>query len=122
VVLAIGTSAQKDPTTYHANRISLCNTVLEEYGDRVSVEVFNTLLVDFAKSKNTGFILRGLRNMMDFDYEFQMAEMNQSLWYAKLRRLAEISISLCTPQSPNRCGRISSGLKKKPRNKCSSQK
>jgi len=79
VVLAIGTSAQKDPSTYHANRIALCNTVLEEYGDRVSVEVFNTLLVDFVKSKNTNFILRGLRNMMDFDYEFQMAEMNQSL-------------------------------------------
>ena len=79
VVLAIGTSAQKDPNTYHANRIALCNTVLEEYGDRVSVEVFNTLLVDFVKSKDTRFILRGLRNMMDFDYEFQMAEMNQSL-------------------------------------------
>ena len=59
VVLAIGTSAQKDPTTYHANRIALCNTVLEEYGDRVSVEVFNTLLVDFVKSKDTRFILRG---------------------------------------------------------------
>lgn len=37
------------------------------------------MLVDFVKSKDTRFILRGLRNMMDFDYEFQMAEMNQSL-------------------------------------------
>ena len=79
VVLAIGTSAQKDPATYHASRVELCHTVLEEYGDRVSVEVFNTLLVDFVKRKDTRFILRGLRNMMDFDYEFQMAEMNQSL-------------------------------------------
>ncbi len=79
VILAIGTSAQKDPTTYHSGRIALCNTVLEEFGDSVSVEGFNTLLVDFAHSKGTQFILRGLRNMMDFDYEFQMAEMNQSL-------------------------------------------
>jgi pantetheine-phosphate adenylyltransferase len=79
VILAIGTSAQKDPTTYHSDRIALCNIVLEEFGDKVSVEGFNTLLVDFAHSKDTQFILRGLRNMMDFDYEFQMAEMNQSL-------------------------------------------
>jgi len=43
------------------------------------VEGFNTLLVDYAKSKDTGFILRGLRTVTDFDYEFQMAEMNHSL-------------------------------------------
>jgi pantetheine-phosphate adenylyltransferase len=45
----------------------------------VTVEGFNTLLVDYVRSCDTRFILRGLRNMMDFDYEFQMAEMNQSL-------------------------------------------
>lgn len=79
VVLAIGTSAQKDPATYLQDRIDLCETVLEEFGDRVSVEGFNTLLVDYVRSKNTTFILRGLRTVTDFDYEFQMAEMNQSL-------------------------------------------
>ena len=40
---------------------------------------FNSLLVDYVRSKNTTFILRGLRTVTDFDYEFQMAEMNQSL-------------------------------------------
>ena len=35
--------------------------------------------MDYVKSKNTRFILRGLRTVTDFDYEFQMAEMNQSL-------------------------------------------
>ena len=79
VVLAIGTSAQKDPSTYLQERIDLCETVLEEFGDRVCVEGFNTLLVDYVRSKNTTFILRGLRTLTDFDYEFQMAEMNQSL-------------------------------------------
>lgn len=79
VILAIGTSAQKDPAAYHAKRIQLCETVLAEYGDRVTVEAFSGLLVEFVKRKETRFILRGLRNMMDFDYEFQMAEMNQSL-------------------------------------------
>jgi len=79
VVLAIGTSAQKNPKVDLADRIDLCKEVLSEFGDRVSVEGFNTLLVDYAKSKDTGFILRGLRTVTDFDYEFQMAEMNHSL-------------------------------------------
>ena len=79
VVVAIGTSAAKDPKVDLADRVAMCEEVLAEYGDRVSVDGFNTLLVDYVRSKNTRFILRGLRNMMDFDYEFQMAEMNQSL-------------------------------------------
>ena len=79
VVLAIGTSAQKDPKTHLRERIALCKQVLAEFGDRVSVEGFNSLLVDYVRSKNTSFILRGLRTVTDFDYEFQMAEMNRSL-------------------------------------------
>jgi pantetheine-phosphate adenylyltransferase len=79
VILAIGTSAQKDPATELKDRIKLCNTVLAEFGDRVSVEGFNNLLVDYVRSRNARFILRGLRTVTDFDYEFQMAEMNQSL-------------------------------------------
>ena len=79
VVLAIGTSAQKNPKVDLADRIELCSRVLAPYGDRVSIEGFNTLLVDYVKSKDTRFILRGLRTVTDFDYEFQMAEMNQSL-------------------------------------------
>ncbi|HCY04135.1 MAG TPA: pantetheine-phosphate adenylyltransferase, partial [Gammaproteobacteria bacterium] len=46
---------------------------------RVSVEGFNTLLVDYVTAKGARFILRGLRTVTDFDYEFQMAEMNRSL-------------------------------------------
>ena len=79
VVLAIGTSAQKDPSTYLSDRISLCQKVLEPYGDRVTVEGFNSLLVDYVRSKDSRFVLRGLRTVTDFDYEFQMAEMNRSL-------------------------------------------
>ncbi len=79
VVLAIGTSAQKDPSVELRDRTALCQIALEEFGDRVSVEGFNTLLVDYVRSKGARFILRGLRTMTDFEYEFQMAEMNQSL-------------------------------------------
>ena len=79
VILAIGTSAKKDPVVDLADRIALCEEVLKEFGTKVSVEGFNTLLVDYARSRDTRFILRGLRTVTDFDYEFQMAEMNQSL-------------------------------------------
>lgn len=79
VVLAIGTSAQKNPAVYLKDRIELCQLVLAEFGDQVTVEGFNSLLVDYVRSKGTTFILRGLRTVTDFDYEFQMAEMNQSL-------------------------------------------
>jgi len=79
VVLAIGTSIQKNPAVHLAERIDLCERVLAPYGDRVVVEGFNALLVDYVRSKGTTFILRGMRNLTDFEYEFQMAEMNQSL-------------------------------------------
>ena len=79
VILAIGTSAQKNPAVDLKDRIDLCREVLSEFGDRVSVDGFNTLLVDYVRSKGARFILRGLRTVTDFDYEFQMAEMNQSL-------------------------------------------
>ena len=79
VVLAIGTSAQKNPSVDLADRIALCQKVLAEFGDRVTVEGFNTLLVNYVRTKQAKFILRGLRTVTDFDYEFQMAEMNQSL-------------------------------------------
>jgi|TARA_B110000483_G_scaffold191206_1_gene227054 pantetheine-phosphate adenylyltransferase len=79
VVLAIGTSINKDPKVDLADRIALCEKVLAKYGDRVSVEGFNSLLVDYVRSKDTRFVLRGLRTVTDFDYEFQMAEMNRSL-------------------------------------------
>ena len=79
VVLAIGTSAQKDPSVALKDRMELCREVLAPYGGQVSVEGFNSLLVDFVKAKKTRFVLRGLRTVTDFDYEFQMAEMNRSL-------------------------------------------
>lgn len=50
-----------------------------EFKDKVIVEPFNGLLVEYAKSHNAVAILRGLRAISDFDYEFQMALMNRKL-------------------------------------------
>ena len=79
VVVAVGTSADKDPSTYLASRIALCRESLADLGDRVEVEGFNVLLVDYVRSKGTRFIVRGLRTISDFDYEYQMITMNQAM-------------------------------------------
>ncbi|HSM08557.1 MAG TPA: pantetheine-phosphate adenylyltransferase [Gemmatimonadota bacterium] len=59
-------------------RVALIERV---YGDEPGVEVvaFSGLLVDFARSKDARVIIRGLRAVSDFEYEFQMALMNRSL-------------------------------------------
>jgi pantetheine-phosphate adenylyltransferase len=79
VILAIGTSAQKADSDALLDRIRLCEKVLAPFGSRVTVERFHGLLVDYANVMGTRFILRGLRTMADFEYEFQMAEMNTEL-------------------------------------------
>ena len=79
VVVAIGTSADKDPEIDLRARIDLCRAALADFGDRVSVAGFNTLLVEFVRAQGTNFVLRGLRTVTDYDYEFQMLEMNQAL-------------------------------------------
>ena len=45
----------------------------------IRVDSFNGLLVDYVRQKNAGVIVRGLRAMSDFEYEFQMALMNRQL-------------------------------------------
>jgi pantetheine-phosphate adenylyltransferase len=48
--------------------------------DRISVASFRGLLVDFAREQNAHLVIRGLRAVSDFEYELQMAQMNQELW------------------------------------------
>ena len=47
--------------------------------ENVEVRIFNNLLVDFAKKENSKIIIRGLRVLSDFEYEFKMALMNRNL-------------------------------------------
>ena len=62
-----------------AERLELMEEV---FGDeeRVACVSFSGLLVDFAREAGARFIIRGLRAVSDFDYEFQMAQMNRELW------------------------------------------
>jgi pantetheine-phosphate adenylyltransferase len=78
VIVAIGTSPQKNPETHLSERIELCREVLADV-DGVEVDGFNELLVDYVRRKEARFILRGIRTVADFEYEFQMVDMNRRL-------------------------------------------
>lgn len=78
VIVAIGTSQQKDPKTHLAERIALCKEALADI-DGVEVDGFNKLLVEYVQERDARFILRGLRTVADFEYEFQMVDMNRRL-------------------------------------------
>ncbi len=56
--------------------------IREVFADDPAVEVtpFQGLLVDFARAQGAHFVIRGLRAVSDFEYEFQMAQMNRELW------------------------------------------
>lgn len=60
-------------------RCEMIRESVAEYGDRISVEAFHGLLIDYARDVNAGTIIRGLRAVADFDYEFQMTLMNRHL-------------------------------------------
>ena len=49
------------------------------FGDRVRVETFSGLLVDFARDTGTDLVIKGLRTVGDYEYELQMAQMNRNL-------------------------------------------
>ena len=59
-------------------RIDLCQKALAHL-DNIEVCGFNNLLVEFAKSKDSNTVLRGVRSMKDFEYEIQMADMNRAM-------------------------------------------
>ena len=60
-------------------RVALIREVFADE-DRIEVKSFEGLLVDFAKAQKAGLVVRGLRAVSDFEYELQMAQMNQELW------------------------------------------
>ncbi|MCH7563810.1 MAG: pantetheine-phosphate adenylyltransferase [Gemmatimonadetes bacterium] len=61
-------------------RLEMIREVFEDEGN-IEVTSFSGLLVDFARDLGAHFIVRGLRAVSDFEYEFQMAQMNRELWH-----------------------------------------
>ena len=78
VVVAVATGTEKAPVFNLEERVALAREVLAEQSN-VDVCPFDTLLVDFARQQQADEILRGLRAVSDFEYEFQLASMNRHL-------------------------------------------
>ncbi len=78
VIVAVAASAGKKPMFSIEERVVLAEQAVEEYTN-VEVCGFSGLLVELAKQKNAQVLLRGLRAVSDFEYEFQLANMNRRL-------------------------------------------
>jgi len=78
VIVAVAYNSSKQPLFTMQERVDLAREVLSDYKN-VSVVGFDNLLVDFTKDHNASVILRGLRAVSDFEYEFQLAGMNRHL-------------------------------------------
>ena len=78
VVIAVASGHHKKPLFDFEERVHLVETVFTDL-PQVSVIGFEGLLVDFMREKNATAVLRGLRAMSDFEYEFQLANMNREL-------------------------------------------
>ena len=79
VVVAIAYSEKKTPLFSLEQRVELCKVSLSHL-DNVEVTGFSNLLTDFAQSQGARCVLRGLRAVADFEYEFQLANMNRALY------------------------------------------
>jgi pantetheine-phosphate adenylyltransferase len=79
VVVAIADSESKRPYFSVTERIDMAREALREFRN-VEVLGFSSLLMEFVQSQGAQSILRGLRAVSDFEYEFQMAGMNRNLY------------------------------------------
>ncbi|MCW8890854.1 MAG: pantetheine-phosphate adenylyltransferase [Sedimenticola sp.] len=78
VIVAVAASTGKKPRFTLSERVDLANQVLAKV-DKVEIIEFDTLLVEFTRECKADVILRGLRAVSDFEYEFQLAGMNRRL-------------------------------------------
>ena len=78
IVAVSGTSSSKQTLFDTETRVSLLRENLNEHAN-ATVEAFDGLLVDYAKERGASVLVRGLRAVSDFEYEFQMAQMNRHL-------------------------------------------
>lgn len=78
VVVAVADNGVKGPTFQVEDRVLLAEAVVGRFSN-VNVSRFNSLLVDFCQEQEANVIIRGIRAVSDFDYEFQLAGMNRRL-------------------------------------------
>ena len=78
VVIAVARNERKSPLFSVEERVALIKSVMKQ-NERVKVDTFDGLLVDYARSRKAQAIIRGLRAISDFEYELQMAQINRGI-------------------------------------------
>ena len=78
ILVAVLENPKKSPLFTTKERVSMIQEIFARE-EKVEVQAFDGLLVDFARARKTPVVIRGLRAISDFEYEFQMALMNRSL-------------------------------------------
>lgn len=78
VIVGVLCNGGKNPVFTPEERVDMIKSVTDGMGN-VEVESFSGLLVEFVKEKNAAVIIKGLRTVADFEYEFQMALLNKAL-------------------------------------------
>jgi pantetheine-phosphate adenylyltransferase len=78
LIVAVLKNLEKEPLFTVAERVDMLREVTHRW-DSVEIDVFEGLLVDYARKRNAGVILRGIRAISDYEYELQMALMNRKL-------------------------------------------
>lgn len=78
IIVAVAINSQKNALFTTEERVELIQDVVKGEG-RVTVDTFSGLLIDYVTSRRAHVIIRGLRAISDFEYEFQIAQMNSSI-------------------------------------------
>jgi len=78
VIIAVAKNSEKNGLFSVEDRVTLINQLIDD-NSQLEVDTFDGLLVDYVVSRQASVILRGLRAVSDFEYEFQLAQMNRSI-------------------------------------------
>ncbi|HJV66323.1 MAG TPA: pantetheine-phosphate adenylyltransferase [Geomonas sp.] len=78
VIVAVARNSEKNALFTVKERIELLTDILKDR-PQATIETFDGLLVDFVRQRGATVIIRGLRAVSDFEYEFQLAQMNRSI-------------------------------------------
>lgn len=79
LIVAIGRNPEKSELFSMDERLDMIRTIVGDIGDNIEVTTFQGLTVDYARSINATAILRGIRNVTDLNFEFQLALTNRAI-------------------------------------------
>ncbi len=79
IIIAVAVNPRKDGLFTVAERVKMIGDLYAD-NDKVEIDTFSGLLVNYLRKRNAAAVVRGLRAVSDFEYEFQMANMNRKLY------------------------------------------